>query len=164
MLGNSRVRGDRRVIGAGLAGAGVCATLALYAVPAGAATLATRSPAASGTTDGTLPVIVFLKNEPAAEEGTTARSDQRFALIQAAQAPYLDQLQQLGATDVHSYQLVNAISARVPAAAEARISESPGVAAVIRDSLIVGPTPSVATGGAPGRRGRERQGRGPQGR
>ena len=97
-----------------------------------------------------MPVIVFLKNQPAAEEGTTARSDQRFALIQAAQAPYLDQLQQLGATDVHSYRLVNAISARVPAGAQARISDSPGVAAVIPDSPIVGPSPSVATGGAPG--------------
>jgi Subtilase family len=146
---NSRVRGDWRVTGAGLVGAGVCATLALYAVPAGAATLAARSPAALGTTGGGAPVIVFLKSQPAPKEGTTARSDQRFALFQAARARYLNQLQQLGATDVHSYQLVSAISARVTAAAGARISGSPGVAAVIPDSPIVGPSPSVAAEGAP---------------
>ena len=147
MRGNSRVRGDSRVIGAGLVGAGVCATLALgVAVPAGAATPTPR-PAANG--ENTVPVIVFLKSQPAPAGGTTTRYGQRSALIQAAQTPYLDQLRQLGATDVHSYQLVNAIAARVPAAAEAGISDSPGVAAVIPDSPIVGPSPSVATGGAP---------------
>ena len=152
MRGNSRVRGDWRVIGAELVGTGICATLALYAVPAGAVALTARSPAASGATGATVPVIVFLKSQPP-DEGTTARSDQRFALSQAAQAPYLDQLQQLGATDVHGYQLVNAISARVPAGAGARISDSPGVAAVIPDSLIVGPSPSVATSAAAGAAG-----------
>jgi hypothetical protein len=94
-----------------------------------------------------VPVIILLANQSAPEEGTTARSDQRLALIQAAQAPYRYQLRQLGATDVHSYQLVNAISARMPATAAARIADSPGVAAVIPDSPIVGPSPSVATGG-----------------
>ena len=68
-------------------------------------------------TGATVPVIVFLKSQPAAEAEPRDRSDQRFALIQAAQAPYLDQLEQLGATDVHRYQLVDAIAARVPAAA-----------------------------------------------
>ena len=143
------MRGNSRVIGAGLLGAGVCAALALAAVPAGAATLATRSRPAAVAAGATFPVIVFLKREPAAEAGTSARSYQRFAVIQAAQAPYLGQLQQLGATDVHSYRLVNAIAARVPAADETRIADSPGVAAVIPDSPIAGPLPAVATGGAP---------------
>ena len=166
MRGNSRVNGDWRVTGAGLVGAGICATLALYAVPAGAATLATRSPAASPDRlppnrgpvrprkRGTRAGHRVPQGPAGAEPGATARIDQRSALIQAAQAPYLDQLEQLGATDVHSYQLVNAISARVPAGAQARISDSPGVAAVIPDSPIVGPSPSVATGGVPGRLGR----------
>jgi hypothetical protein len=147
---NSRVRGDWRVTGAGLVGAGVCATLALCSVPAGAATLAARSPATPGVTGGTVPVIIFLKSQPAPEAGTTVRSDQRFALVQAAQAPYRDQLEQLGATDVHGYQLVNAISARVPAASEAQIADRPGVAAVVPDSPITGPSPLVTTGGAAG--------------
>jgi hypothetical protein len=149
MRGNSRVR-NSRVIGAGVVGAGVCAALALSAVPAGAAALATRPAAAAGTTDGTVPVIVFLKDQPAGAEGTTVRSAQRFALSQAAQAPYRDQLEQLGATDVHGYQLVDAISARMPAAAEARISGSPGVAAVIPDSPIVGASPTATEGAGAG--------------
>ena len=86
-----------------------------------------------------MPVIVFLKNQPAAGGGARDRSDQRFALIQAAQAPYLDQLEQLGAADVHRYGLVDAIAARVPSSAVAALTDSPGVAAVIPDSPIVGP-------------------------
>jgi hypothetical protein len=92
---------------------------------------------------------VFLKNQPTPPAARTVRADQRFALIQAAEAPYLGRLEQLGATDMHSFQLVDAISARVPSDAEAQIADSPGVAAVIPDSLIVGPSPAVAAGGAP---------------
>jgi hypothetical protein len=155
MRGNSGVRGDRWVTGAGLAsaglvGAGVCATAALWAIPAGAATLAARSPTASAASgENTVPVIIFLKSLRAREGGTTVRSDQRFAVMRGAQASYRERLGQLGATDVHGYQLVNAMSARVPAASEARIADSRGVAAVIPDSLIAGPSPSVATGAGP---------------
>jgi Subtilase family len=150
MRGNSRVRGDWRATGAGLVGAGVCATLALCSVPAGAATLAARSPAAPVATGGTVPVIIFLKSQPTPQAGTTDRIGQRFALAQAAQAPYRDQLEQLGATDVHGYQLVNAISARVPAASQAQLADSPGVAAVVPDDPIIGPSPLGAAGGAAG--------------
>ncbi|MGD0698809.1 MAG: S8 family serine peptidase [Trebonia sp.] len=103
-----------------------------------------------------MPVIVFLKNQPAPQAATAAGADHRLTLIQAAQAPYLGQLQHLGATDMHGFQLVDAISARVPSAAEAQISDSPGVAAVIPDSLIVGPSPAVATGGTPAAAGTSR--------
>ena len=119
-------------------GTGICAALALASVPAAAAA-ATRSPVATAATGATVPVIVFLKNQPAAEGGARVRSDQRFALVQAAQAPYLDQLEQLGAADVHRYALVDAIAARVPSSAVAALTDSPGVAAVIPDSPIVGP-------------------------
>jgi len=91
-------------------------------------------------------VIILLKSQPEPGAGTTVRSDPRFGVLQAA---YLEQLRRLGATDEHGYRLVNAISARVPAASEARISASPGVAAVIPDAPIVGPSPTVATGDAP---------------
>ena len=132
--------GTARAVGAGLAGTGICAALALASVPAVAAE---RSPAArrraTGATGATVPVIVFLKSQPAAGGGARVRSDQRFALVQAAQAPYLDQLEQLGAADVHRYALVDAIAARVPSSAVAALTDSPGVAAVIPDSPIVGP-------------------------
>jgi hypothetical protein len=129
-----------RAIGAGLAGAGLCAVLALASIPAAAAT---RAPAATAGASATVPVIVFLKKQPAATGGATVRSNQRLALIQAAQAPYLDQLAELGGTDVRRYGLVDAISARVPGAAVSALAASPGVAAVIPDSPIMGP-PAVA--------------------
>jgi Subtilase family len=153
MRGNSRVIGAGLIgtglIGTGLIGTAVCATLALGAIPAGAATPTTRSQSASATADGTVPLIIFLASQPAAEGGATVRSGQRLALLQAAQAPLREQLQQLGATDVHGYQLVNALSARVPAATQARIAASPGVSAVIPDSPIVGPSLPVAAAAAP---------------
>jgi hypothetical protein len=96
-----------------------------------------------------VPVIIFLKNQVAAT-GSTIRSDQRSAVMQAAQAPYLGQLQRLGATDVLGYHLVNAIAARVPASALAAIGASPGVASVIPDSIIAGPDPAVSPADAAG--------------
>src|SRR6185437_10534966 len=81
----------------------------------------------------TVPVIVFLKNQWAGA-GTQIRSDERGALIQAAQAPVLGQLRALGATGVTGYRLADAIAARVPAAALGAIGATPGVASVIPDS------------------------------
>jgi hypothetical protein len=133
-------------MGAGLVGGGICAALALASVPAEAAM---RSPAASAVTGATVPVIVFLKSQPAAPGGARDRSDQRFALSQAAQAPYLDQLEQLGAADVHRYGLVDAIAARVPSSAVGALADNPGVAAVIPDSPIVGPAAAADAPAAP---------------
>src|SRR6202030_1861861 len=82
-----------------------------------------------------------------AETGSRIRSDKRTALIQAAQAPYVGQLQALGATDVHGYRLVDAISARVPASSLGAITSSPGVASVIPDSPIVGAAPAMSPAG-----------------
>jgi Subtilase family len=136
--GAARAQGgvSARALSAGLVGTGICAALALASVPAAAAM---RSPAAPAVTGATVPVIVFLKSQPTAPGGARDRSNQRSALLQAAQVPYLDQLEQLGAADVHRYGLVDAIAARVPSSAVGALSDSPGVAAVIPDSPIVGP-------------------------
>ena len=98
-----------------------------------------------------MPVIILLKNQQP-ETGSRIRSDKQAAIIQAAQAPYLGQLQALGATAVHTYRLVDAIAARVPASRLGAISTSPGVASVIPDSPIMGPDPadSLADGPAYG--------------
>jgi Subtilase family len=133
-------------MGAGLVGAGICAALALASVPAVAAM---RSPTAPAVTGATVPVIVFLKSQPTAPGGARDRSNQRFALIQAAQAPYLDQLEQLGAADVHRYGLVDAIAARVPSSAVGALTDSPGVAAVIPDSPIAGPAAAAGPPATP---------------
>ena len=142
-------------VGAGLCSALACSALAMGAIPAkgaiqAVAASAARSPAALKTTGTTVPVIVFLKKQPTGPTGGPVRSDERSALIQAAQAPYLDQLQQLDATDVRGYRLVDAIAARVPAAAVEQLAASPGVAAVIPDSTIAGPDPDAASAGAAG--------------
>jgi hypothetical protein len=157
MRGNSRAagagpapaKGTSRTIRAGLVGAGVCAVLALASVPAVAAM---RSPEAPAPASATEPVIVFLKKQPAAAGAATARSSQRFALMQAAQAPYLSRLQQLGAADLHEYGLVDAIAARVPSSAVAELADSQGVAAVIPDSPIVGAAPVTDAPATPGTR------------
>ena len=148
------MRRNGRVTSAALISTAACSALTLAALsaagPARAAQTSRTAPAA-GATGSPVPVIIFLKNQ-LAETGTSPRSDERLALMQAAQAPYLGQLRQLGATDVHSYQLADAIAARVPASAVSVITSSPGVATVIPDSTITGPQPAApaaaATGGA----------------
>src|ERR1700722_18212062 len=162
------MRRNRRVIAAALASAGVgvaaCAAVtgtgpAAYAAAAthgaaehsatkhgatehGATEHGATKHGAAGTS-GAAAVIIFFKSEFA---GTASRdrSAERLAQIQAAQVPYLGQLRSLGATDVHRYRLVNAIAARVPSAALDAVAASAGVAAVIPDSAITGPTPSPA--------------------
>jgi hypothetical protein len=152
------MRGNRGVISAVLVPAAACSALVLTAVSAAAgpaqaaATMRTPAAAAPAATRpaarGTEPVIIFLKNQ-FADTGSSIRSGQRFTLLQAAQAPYLGRLQQLGATDVHSYRLANAIAAQVPASAVSAISTSPGVASVIPDSPINGPSPVLPQSAAP---------------
>jgi hypothetical protein len=122
----------------------------VLAITAPAAAVPAKSPAKSAapaTASGTVPVIIFLKNQwPGA--GSRVRSDKRSALIQAAQAPVLEQLRALGASGVLGYHLVDAIAARVPAAALGEIAASPGVASVIPDSPVTGPAPSLSPAGA----------------
>src|SRR5579859_1949683 len=130
--------------GRGFSGAltcvGACTALTLAGVSAGAGPAAAPASAATapGAADGTVPVIIFLKNQWPGT-GSRDRSGERTAGIQAAQAPYVGQLESLGATDVLGYRLVNAIAARIPAASLGAVSASPGVASVIPDSPIMGP-------------------------
>ncbi|HEX4288538.1 MAG TPA: S8 family serine peptidase [Trebonia sp.] len=60
----------------------------------------------------------------------------------------MGQLQALGATDVHGFRLVDAISAHVPASSLGAITSNPGVASVIPDSPITGPAPALSPPGA----------------
>src|ERR1700733_2389904 len=137
------MRGKGRVISGALVSAGVCSALTVAAASAGAGPAAAAAVGGSGTH----PVIIFLKNQWAGT-GSRIRSDKRTALIQAAQAPYVEQLQALGATDVHRYGLVDAISAHVPASSLGSIASNPGVASVIPDSPITGPAPALSPAGA----------------
>jgi hypothetical protein len=145
------MRGNARVLSAGVVAAGVAAALALSSAPAAGTARAPRAPRAAraaravpvGATAVTrVPVIVFLKDQPEGPGASHLRSGQRFALIQAAQTPYLQQARQLGATNVKSYRLVDAFAASVPATAVRQLAASPGVADVIPDSPITGPDPA----------------------
>jgi hypothetical protein len=119
------------------AGAGLFAALTVGALPASATT-------AKGTAGGgSQPVIVFLKNQWA---GSGSRI--RPSVIRAAQAPYLKQLGELGATGMHGYVLANAIAARIPAAALPALTAIPGVASVMPDSPVKGPSPAQPAAGA----------------
>jgi hypothetical protein len=138
--------------------AGICSALSLAPARAvaGVSAAAGASAAAASAAAGAgarVPVIVFMKNQPAASSGSHLRSSQQLALVQHAEEPYRDQLAQLGATGVRSYRLVDALAARVPAAAVGDLAASPGVAAVIPDSPIIGPGtggPGAAAGASPG--------------
>src|SRR5947209_2121597 len=138
------MRGNGRVNAVALLSAGACACAALTAgpvagsgVPAGAATAKTAAAGRSAA------VIVFLKNQWAAS-GSPIRS----SVIRAAQAPYLKRLSELGATGMHGYVLANAIAARVPAAALPALSGIVGVASVMPDSPVRGPSPAQPPAGA----------------
>jgi hypothetical protein len=126
--------------GAGPAQAATTAALARATAPGLAG--------AAGETGGTEPVIIFLKDQVTGDGGATVRSPQRSALMQAAQAPVVGQLQQLGATRVHGYRLADAVAARVPAAAVRELAGNPGVASVIPDSPITGPDTGEAASAA----------------
>ncbi len=146
------MRGNGRVISGALVSAGVGATLALAAASAGPAAAAQASGSApftatQATASGSQRVIIFLKKQWP-ETGSRNRFGQRTALIQAAQAPYVGQLHALGATDMHGYRLVDAISARVPASALSSIGANPGVTSVIPDGPIMGPADTTSPAGA----------------
>src|ERR1700749_681581 len=140
------MRGKGRVISGALVSAGVCSALTVASATAGAGPAGAAAVPGGGS--GTHPVIIFPKNQLTGA-GSRIRSDKRTALIQAAQAPYVGQLQALGATDVHGYRLVDAISAHVPASSLGAIASNPGVASVIPDSPITGPDPGLSPAGAP---------------
>ena len=146
------MRGNARALAAGALAAGVALAVGLGGTQTTGPALASAARMSDSAPAGAkVPVIVFLKNQPEMTGVSRVRSDENAALIQAAQAPYLQQLRQLDATDVRSYRLVDAFAATVPAGAVGQIAASPGVARVIPDSPIIGPDPvaiSPVAGGA----------------
>jgi hypothetical protein len=145
------MHGNARALSAGVLAAGVAAAIGLSGAPAAGVTQAGAVRASAGAPAGTrVPVIVFLKDQPAVAGVSTVRSGKRAAGIQAAQSPYLQQLRQLGATNVKSYRLVDAFAATVPATAVGQLAASPGVARVIPDAAITGPDPAASAAGGTG--------------
>ena len=144
------MRGYARALSAGIVAAAAAAALGVTTAPAaGTARPGSGAKASTvGAKGARVPVIVFLKEERPGPGVSRVRSGQRSVLIQAAQAPVLQQARQLGATDVTSYRLVDAFAAAVPAPAVRQLAASPEVADVIPDSPITGPDPADLTGPA----------------
>jgi Subtilase family len=87
------------------------------------------------------PVIVVLKSQLGqAAVGSTAGTI-RSAAVSASQAPLMSELNQVNATSIKQYTLVNSVSATVSALEEQRLAASPAVAAVIPDATVTIPAP-----------------------
>ena len=96
-------------------------------------------------------VIVIFKNQetglPATRSDVTAR---RHAL-QGIQAPVTRELSSLGARNVHSYTVLNAVSATVSSSQESQLASNPAVSKVIPDQVIqLAPPASAGSGGSQG--------------
>jgi hypothetical protein len=134
------------------AAVGTAAVLALVAAPAAAAAPSTAAPltadqAAALAQNTDTPVVVLLRDQPAAGQanvsGTGAAATQRAHAIAGAQTPVLSELSQVHAQKVHSYNLLDAVSATVSKAEAARLATEPNVAEVVPDALIRGGAPQT---------------------
>jgi hypothetical protein len=94
------------------------------------------------------PVIVVLKNQFGAAAAGSAASGVRSAAVSASQTSLLSQLNQVHATGVKQFTLVNAVSATVSSLEEQRLAASPAVDEVIPDATVTLPasalTPTTA--------------------
>jgi hypothetical protein len=113
---------------------------------AGLAPSAAQSLAAGATSR----VIIVLKNQATSTPATPALLSSREAKIQQAQGPLLQTLSQAGAQHVHSYTVLDAVSATVPAADVSALKANPAVAQVLPDSIIPLPVPTSGSTSASG--------------
>lgn len=81
--------------------------------------------------DATHSVIVVFKDQVPSLPANTTFGTKRRAAVRQIQSRVVGQLRQLHAASLHSYTLVNAVSATVSAAEEARLAATPGVAEVV---------------------------------
>ena len=133
------------------------ATLGLIAgimVPAGLAGASTTSAALSAaqaralSRHATQSVIVVFKDQVPSLPANTTFGPERQTAVREIQSQVVGQLRQLHAPDLHSYTLLNAVSATVSPAEEARLAASPGVAEVVPNATahleFTTPTPAVS--------------------
>jgi Peptidase inhibitor I9 len=89
-------------------------------------------------------VIVIMKSQPKAATAGTSASTERAATIASVQAPVMRELQQVHATHITSYRLVDAFAATVSKGEAARLKATSGVREVIPDVEIRGGSPQQA--------------------
>jgi hypothetical protein len=134
----------RRLRGSFLLGA-ACVIVAMSAIPGGIASAAAARPAAPAAASGARQAyIVLLRDQNA---GISATSPARAAAARSQQAPVAAQISSMGAHVTGSTSLVNAIFATMTAGQAQALAANPGVAQVVPDGVIRGPSPLVETGG-----------------
>jgi hypothetical protein len=84
------------------------------------------------------PVIVLMKSQYAQSQVGTSAARQRAAAVNASQTPLISELNQVHATNVRQYQVMNSFAATVSAGEEQRLAANPLVSAVIPDVTIQG--------------------------
>ena len=124
----------------------VALSLVVVAASSAASPKAAISPAAakSMAAGATSPVIVVLKNQVSSTPATPALVSARKAKVQQAQSPVLQTLTQSGAQDVHSYTVLDAVSATVPTADVSALKANPAVSAVVPNTTIPLPNPPAS--------------------
>jgi hypothetical protein len=118
------------------------ASLVPAASPAAAGTRRAHLSAAEAATlsaNVTDRVIVVLRSQPPSIPTEGPAAGARSTAIAATQAPLVSELHQTAATDIHTYSLVNALSATVSPGEASRLADDPAVKEVIPDSPVRGP-------------------------
>jgi len=91
-------------------------------------------------------IIVVFKDQVLSLPANTTFGSERRTAVREIQSQVVGQLRQLHAPDLHSYTLLNAVSATVSPAEEARLAASPGVAEVVPNATahleFTTPTPA----------------------
>ncbi|MDQ6778599.1 MAG: S8 family serine peptidase [Actinomycetota bacterium] len=144
----------RKLLRMGGAIASLLAAASLIVVAAGSAASRkagiSHAAATSLAANATSRVIIVLKKQVTSTPATPALAGSRKAQVQRAQAPLLQTLAQAGATSVHSYSILDAVSATVPTSDVSALKGNPAVAEVVPDATIPlpNPTPATSTAGA----------------
>jgi len=123
----------------------VPAAVVMGAVPAGLAAAAVQSGSTAGGAEHEF--VIILRNQ---NSQLGARSTARRAAAVAEQRPVLSQLRVLGGREVGATSLVNAVFAKMTAAKAAALAANPGVAEIVPNVVIHGPSPVGAQPGASG--------------
>ena len=131
----------RRVVSA----FGVIAAVAALCQFGGAAVAGAQSQAPSQR------VIVIFKNQETGLPATRSDVSARRHALQGIQAPVTRQLSSFGARNVHSYTVLNAVSATVSSSQASQLASNPAVSRVIPDQVIqLAPPASTGSGGSQG--------------
>ncbi len=124
-------------------------TAATVTAPAAGLARLTPAMAAALSQDATDPVIIVLRSQPGQAPAGSAAARAAAAAADAAQTSLSAELEQVHATAVKRFTLVNSIAATVSLLEAQRLAADPGVAQVIPDGAFTVPDPAAGQPSAP---------------